>query len=142
MLFQFDVKITDIKTSMKVTSIVISSLVSFTFKKKKGTCRGNVFKYISEYNRNENLKEDILHIRSEFVDLKAFIESEFIAIKNVKENFDNGSSASQFERLVRNMEAEIVFLRDEIKIYWEILINHKIALTTTVIKLFLVQKKF
>ena len=76
------------------------------------------------------------------MDLKAFIESEFIAIKNVKENFDNGSSASQFERLVRNMEAEIVFLRDEIKIYWEILINHKIALTTTVIKLFLVQKKF
>ena len=88
------------------------------------------------------MKEDILHIRSEFVDLKAFIESEFIAIKNVKENFDNGSSASQFERLVRNMEAEIVFLQDEIKIYWEILINHKIALTTTVIKLFLVQKKF
>ena len=76
------------------------------------------------------------------MDLKAFIESEFIAIKNVKENFDNGSSASQFERLVRNMEAEIVFLQDEIKIYWEILINHKIALTTTVIKLFLVQKKF
>ena len=48
MLFQFDVKITDIKTSMKVTSIVISSLVSFTLKKEKGTCRGNVFKYISD----------------------------------------------------------------------------------------------
>ena len=70
------------------------------------------------------------------------IESEFIAIKNIKKNFDNSSSASQFERLVRNLEAGIVFLRDEIKIYWEILVNHKIALTTTVIKFFLVQKKF
>ena len=76
------------------------------------------------------------------MDLKAFIESEFIAIKNVKKNFDNSSTASQFERLVRNLEAGIVFLRDEIKIYWEILVNHKIALTTTVIKFFLVQKKF
>ena len=88
------------------------------------------------------MKEDILHIRSEFVDLKAFIESVFITIKNVKKNFDNSSSASQFERLVRNLEAGTVFLRDEIKIYWEILVNHKIALTTTAIKLFLVEKKF
>ena len=32
-------------------------------------------------NGNENLKEDILHIRPEFVQLKAFIESEFIDIK-------------------------------------------------------------
>ena len=52
-------------------------------------------------NRNENLKEDILHIRSEFVELKAFIESEFIDIKNyVKKNIDNSSNTSQFERLV------------------------------------------
>ena len=35
MLFQFDEKITDIKTSVKVTSIVISSLVSFTLRKRK-----------------------------------------------------------------------------------------------------------
>ena len=55
------------------------------------------------------MKEDILHIRSEFVDLKAFIESEFIAIKNVKENFDNGSSASQLERLVRNNSIFSIF---------------------------------
>ena len=67
-------------------------------------------------NRNENLKEDILHIRSEFVELKAFIESQFIDIKNyAKKNIDNSSSTSQFERLVYNMEAEIVFLRDEIE---------------------------
>ena len=32
-----------------------------------------------------------------------------------KKNIDNSSSTSQFERLVYNMEAEIVFLRDEIK---------------------------
>ena len=33
-------------------------------------------------NRNENLKGDILHIRSEFVELKAFIESEFVDTKS------------------------------------------------------------
>ena len=67
-------------------------------------------------NRNENLKEDKLHIRSDFVQLKAFIESEFIDIKNyVKQNIDNSSSTSQLERLICNMETEIVFLWDEIK---------------------------
>ena len=61
--------------------------------------------------RNENLKEDIRHISSEFMELKAFIESEFTDIKNyVKKNVDNGGSTSQFERLVGNMESEIVFL--------------------------------
>ena len=43
------------------------------------------------------------------MDLKAFMESEFIAIKSVKENFDNGSSASQFERLVRNNSIFSIF---------------------------------
>ena len=38
-------------------------------------------------NGNENLKEDILHIRSEFVQLKAFIESEFIDIKNCQTEY-------------------------------------------------------
>ena len=67
-------------------------------------------------NINENLKEDIRHIRSEFVELKTFIEPEFIDFKNyIKKNLDNNSSNSQFECLVGNMEAEIVFLRDEIK---------------------------
>ena len=61
--------------------------------------------------RNENLKEDIRHISSEFMELKAFIESEFTDIKNyVKKNVDNGASTSQFERLIGNMESEIVFL--------------------------------
>ena len=32
--------------------------------------------------RNENLIEEIRHIRSEFMELKAFIGSEFIGIKN------------------------------------------------------------
>ena len=60
-------------------------------------------------NINENLKEDIRHIRFEFVELKTFIEPEFIDFKNyIKKNLDNSSSNSQFE-------AEIVFLRDEIK---------------------------
>ena len=60
-------------------------------------------------NINENLKEDIRHIRSEFVELKTFIEPEFIDFKNyIKKNLDNSSSNSQ-------IEAEIVFLRDEIK---------------------------
>ena len=43
-------------------------------------------------NRNENWKEDILHIRSEFVELKAFIKSQFIDIKYyAKKNIDNSS---------------------------------------------------
>ena len=67
-------------------------------------------------NINENLKEDIRHIRSEFVELKTFIEPEFIDFKNfIKKNLENSSSNSQFECLVGNMEAEIAFLRDEIK---------------------------
>ena len=38
-------------------------------------------------NGNENLKEDILHIRPEFVQLKAFIESEFIDIKKCQTEY-------------------------------------------------------
>ena len=92
-----------------------------TYAKKETLCIVNNMQQLTKpeadlENRNENLKEDILHIRSEFVELKAFIESQFIDIKNyAKKNIDNSSSTSQFERLVYNMEAEIVFLRDEIK---------------------------
>ena len=50
-------------------------------------------------NRNENLKEYIS------VELKAFIESEFI----------DRTLNAQFESLVCNMEAEIVFFRNKIK---------------------------
>ena len=32
-----------------------------------------------------------------------------------KKNLDNSINNSQFERLIGNMEAEIVFLQDEIK---------------------------
>ena len=50
------------------------------------------------------------------MELKAFTESEFIDIKSyVKKNLDNSRNTSQFERLVGNMELEIVFLRDKIK---------------------------
>ena len=149
-----------------INSYIISSII-YLKNKKKGTCRDNVFEYISDIhlinnckkkydtiidkllqdelickrtyakketlnivnsmqqlpepevgseNRNENLKEDKLHIRSDFVQLKAFIESEFIDIKSyVKQNIDNSSSTSQLERLICNMETEIVFLWDEIK---------------------------
>ena len=45
--------------------------------------------------RNENLKDNILHIKSEFVELKAFTESGFIDIKNyIKKNIYNSSSTS------------------------------------------------
>ena len=132
-----------------INSYVISSII-YLKNKKKGTCRDNVFKYISDIylvnickkrydtiidkllqeelickctyakketlsivnnmqqlpeletsleNRNENLKEYMP------VELKAFIESEFI----------DRTLNAQFERLVCNMEAEIVFFRNKIK---------------------------
>ena len=46
------------------------------------------------------------------MELKAFIKSEFI---DIKKNYDNSSSTFYFQRLVGNMEAEIVFLGDAIK---------------------------